>query len=694
MEVAVDVGGTFTDLICVLDGQLGAFKVPSTPRDQSVGVMNGVRRVLQATSKGPHDIRRFVHGTTVAINTILERNGATVGVLMTKGFEDTLTIGRQTRSDLYDLFLDPETPEFLAPRRQRVGIEERIDSVGQVLVPLSEDAVARAARMLKEEHHVESIAVCYLFSFLNPRHEQRTREIIHSTFPDLRVVLSSEVDPIYREYERLLLTLFEAYIGPRVDRYLDRLEKQMAGAGIEAELQLIQSRGGITSARLARERPVNIIMSGPAAGVVAALSVGQSLASDPQLAAVSRNLISLDIGGTSTDVGLVYENRPLVTTEAKLDQYPVRRTMIDVSSIGAGGGSIAWISSAGGLRVGPQSAGADPGPACYGIGGEAPALTDASVVLGFLNPDYFAGGLVKLDPDAAFKAIEKVARPLGMDVLGAALGMHRVVNSNIADQIRMATIKRGYDPRDFCLVAGGGAGPVHGGVLATELSIPWCIVPPMPGAFSAAGLLVAPVEHENSRTFVAKLEDGDGVVSKIASVFEGLTALGDSQMEKDHVPRERVTVARSCDMRYAGQSYELEVPIQGQVSLQSLAKAAEDFHARHDLVYGHRKTGVAVEFVNFRTVHSCYFAAPTLGNPHKGRRLEDARKGTRKVYFGEFMEVPVYERTRLPASRATIEGPAIIEQADSTTVLYPGQQCIVHPSGNLLVGRAVQKEQP
>ncbi|MBI2917641.1 MAG: hydantoinase/oxoprolinase family protein [Chloroflexi bacterium] len=692
MEIAVDVGGTFTDLICVHDGQLAVTKVPSTPRDQSVGVMTGVERLLRSVSRGPRDITRFVHGTTVAINTILERNGASVGVLMTKGFEDTLTIGRQTRSDLYDLFLDAETPEFLAPRRQRTGIDERIDFQGKVLVSLDEEGVAQAARRLKETYHVESIAVCYLFSFLNPSHELRTREIINRQFPDLRVVLSCEVDPIFREYERLLLTLFEAYIGPRVDRYLSRLEQQMAAAGIEADLQIIQSRGGITSAALARERPVNIIMSGPAAGVVAAISVGQSLGDSGRLGASTRNLISLDIGGTSTDVGLVYEGRPLVTNEAKLDQYPVRRTMIDVSSIGAGGGSIAWISAAGGLRVGPQSAGSDPGPACYGLGGQRPALTDASVVLGFLDPDYFAGGLVKLDGDAAHRAVEKIASPLGMDILNAALGIHRVVNANIADQIRVATIKRGYDTRDFCLVAGGGAGPVHGGVLAGELSIPWCVVPAMPGAFSAAGLLVAPVEHENSRTFVCRLQDGDAVASQIASVFEGLTKQGDLQMERDRISRSRVKVTRSCDMRYAGQSYELEVPLGGEISLQSLTKAVDDFHARHDLVYGHRKTGVDVEFVNFRTVHSCYFPPLASSNPHRGRSLGEARKGTRRVYFGEFVDVPVYERSWLPSSEETITGPAIIEQADSTTVLYPGQRCIVHPSGNLLVGGLCQKE--
>lgn len=683
IEIGVDVGGTFTDAVCIKDGKLFGTKVSSTPKDPSIGVVESVVRLLKVSGSRPEDVQRLVHGCTVAINAILQKKGVTTGILMTRGFEDTLTIGRGNRSRLYDLMLDAETPEFIAPRRMRVGISERVDAQGNIVTPLDEEQVRDGVKRLKEQYNIKAIAVCYLFSFRNPSHELKTREIIKEIAPEIRVSVSCELDPIFREYERLCVTAFDAYIAPLVDAYLRKLEGNLVGLGITAPFQIIQSRGGITSAKLVREKPVNMIMSGPAGGAVAGVYVGGSVALGADAGNIKNNFILADIGGTSCDVTLIYQGKPLLTSESRVDMYPLRTPMIDVNSIGAGGGSIAWLDAAGGLRVGPQSAGADPGPACYQRGGQEATATDASMVLGYLNPDYFAGGEIKIDVDAAFKAVERVAKRLGMDVYTAAHGIHRVLNSRVADQIRLVSVKRGYDPRDFSLLAFGGAGPVHAGILAKELSIPFCIVPGVPGLLCALGFLIADIEHENSRTFVTRLER-DGVIPGITSIFADLTARGNEQMVSDGVALRDIRVRKSADMRYMAQSYELEVPLPDEVISRSLAKAVADFHAQHEAVYGYSRPQGVVEFVNFRTVHYCSFPAPQLKSV-AGKSLESARKGTRKVYFGEFMEVPIYERTELPVMQEAMKGPAIIEQTDSTTVVYPGQQFMVHPTGNIIL---------
>ncbi|MFC2068668.1 hydantoinase/oxoprolinase family protein [Chloroflexota bacterium] len=688
LEIGVDVGGTFTDIVCLKGKEIFVTKVNTTPKDLSKGIIEGVAKILK-TANGKHEeVKRLVHGSTVAINAILQRKGVVTGILMTKGFEDMLVIGRQGRRDLYDLFAEPDTPGFIAPKRMRIGINERVDYQGNIIIPLDEKAVRTAASKLKELYSVEAIIVCYLFSFASPEHELRTREIIKQTEPDIWVSLSCEVDPIFREYERLVITAFNAYIGPIVDMYITKIENELNRINIDAKFQIMQSRGGITSAKLVREKPVNMIMSGPAAGAIGAAFVGQSVKAD--LSGDTRdNFITLDIGGTSCDVALIYQGKPMITTEANIDKYPIRRAMIGINSIGAGGGSLVWLDSAGGLKVGPQSTGANPGPACYGWGGVEPTVTDASLVLGFLNPDYFAAGEVKLDIDAAIKAIEKIAIPLGLDVFTTASGIHKVMNSKIAEQVKLVSLRRGYDPRDFYLVAFGGGGPVHTGILAKELSIPLSIIPATPGVLSAFGLLVADLEHENSRTLVARLGEGNGLVSKIASDFQQLIDTGNRQMEEDGVSLDKVRIRKSADMRYIGQSYELEITLAGNISRDSLKKAIKDFHTQHELLYGYNRLGTTVEFVNLRTVH--YYSSPTkMGTVTGGKSLEVAQKGTRRVYFEEFMEVTLYEREKLPLKQI-IDGPAIIEQPDCTTVVYPGQQCFVGSSGNLLLKNRTQQ---
>lgn len=678
LEIAIDIGGTFTDVVCLQDQQrLWLAKVPTTPQDLVQGVRQGVARVLELSGQPASAVERFIHSTTVATNAILEQKGAVTGVLMTAGFEDALEIGRQKRSDMYDLFLDAETPVFLAPRRQRIGIRERLDAEGRVLKPLDEEQVVDAVATLRQQYGVQSLAVCYLFSFRNPVHELRTRELIAKHFPELAVSLSSEVDPVFREYERVCVTAFDAYVRPIVAVYMQRLVEALADIGIRAHLQVMQSRGGLTTAHTVTARPVSMLLSGPASGVIGGRFAGEQ--------SHLRSLITLDMGGTSCDVALVQEGKPLLSREGRIARYPLRIPMIDVSTVGAGGGSLAWLDSSGGLHVGPQSAGAAPGPACYGRGGAAPTVTDASVVLGYLNPEYFAGGELLLQAEAAHGVMARMAAQLQMTPVALASGIHRIINARMADEIRLVSVRRGYDPRQFALVLLGGAGPVHGGRLAHMLSIPTIVVPAAPGVLSAFGLLVANIEHDHTRTFAVKADEVD--VAHLQGLFAELEQRGQEKMQRDRVPPALIQVARSADLRYVGQSYELEVPLPLTLVPTSVPQAVADFHAMHQQVYGHSRPTHPVEFVNIRTVHSAPLPQPQLAPRIAGSSLEGARKGSRAAYFDEYQtyhDTPVYARHLLPID-SRFSGPAIIEQADTTTVVYPGQHCQVDAAGHLII---------
>jgi N-methylhydantoinase A len=678
IEIGVDIGGTFTDIVAIADRERLAFtKVPSTPKDLLVGIRDAVGRILELTGAGPADVARFIHGTTVATNAVVERKGAVTAVLTTEGFEDVLELGRQRRSEMYDLDMEADTPVFLAPKRRRVGIRERVDAGGRVLVPLDEAGVRRAVERLRATEGVEAVAVCYLFAFLEPAHEQRTRELIARDHPGLAVSLSSDVDPTFREYERTAVTAFDAYLRPICARYLGGLDATLRAMGVEADAQIMHSRGGITAARMAAARPVTLVLSGPAAGVVGALFAAR--------ASGQEDIISIDIGGTSSDVALVQAGRPLISQTGAIAGYPVRVPMVDVNTIGAGGGSIAWIDGAGGLRVGPESAGADPGPACYGQGGSRATVTDASVVLGYLNPEYFAAGRLRLDARLAHEAVAAVAGPLGLDPVAAAAGIHRVVNARMADQIRLVTIERGFDPRGFALVLLGGAGPVHGVALAEELALETVIVPAAPGVLSAFGLLVAAIEHAQSRTAVQDLRAPD--CAAIRATLAELDAQGREKMRGERVPVEAVEVAFSADMRYVGQAYELEVPIPADLAPAAVPDVVAAFHEVHQRVYRHHRAQDPVEIVNLRAVHRYPLPTPGLVPPVAAGTRDSARKGTRPAYFaGARRPTPVYERSRLPAGEP-IAGPAIVEQADTTTVVPPGWAAVRDPAGNLVIRR-------
>ena len=679
MQIGVDIGGTFTDIVALgVDGRLVLTKVPSTPKDLLEGTAHAVRRVLVLAEATPANVTRFVHGTTVATNAVLEHKGAVTAVLATEGFEDILELGRQKRSRMYDLDMDPETPTFLAPRRRRVGIRERLDARGRVLVPLDEAQVRGEVARLRAAG-VQAFAVCYLFSFVNPAHEQRTREICREVAPEISVSLSSEVDPTFREYERLCVTAFDAYLGPVVKRYLAGLAEALSALGVAAVPQIMRSRGGIVSAALAAQQPVTLFLSGPAGGVIGACFAAERSG--------LRDFVSLDMGGTSNDVAVVHAGEPLVANEGHIATFPVRTPMVDVNTIGAGGGSIAWVDGAGGLRVGPLSAGAEPGPACYARGGEQATVTDASLLLGYLNPETFAGGLLKLEWAAAEAVIAALAARLGLDVVTTAAGIHRVVNARMADQIRLMTIKRGYDPRGFALVVLGGAGPVHGVALAEELGISEVLVPEAPGVLAAFGLLAAAVEHHHARTLQSPVDSVD--LAAVNACLAALDQAGCARMREEGVPLEAVRVTHAADMRYVGQAYELEVPVPAPLVAEHVLAAQADFHTAHERVYGYARAGQPVEFVNFRATHSYPLPRPRLLEPGGTHRaLSTAQLGERRAYFAPagFIPTPIFDRSRLPLD-TRLEGPVIVEQPDTTTVIPPGYAAIVERSGNLRIRR-------
>lgn len=674
-KIGVDVGGTFTDFSCQLsDGRRLGFKIPSTPGDPSQAVIEGVSELIENYNVDPSQIELFAHGTTVATNAVLERKGATVGLITTSGFRDVLEIGRQMRQQMYSVRLEPETPVFLAPGRRRFGVIERVGPDGEIITPLDESSVLEALTSLQTQK-VSSVAVVLLFSFMNPIHEKRIREIILDNNPDILVSLSSEVDPVFREYERTVVTTFDAYIKPTVDQYLSNLSNALEDKNVGASLQIMQSRGGLTGAETARIRPVRLFLSGPAGGVMGALSEGKINN--------FKDLITVDIGGTSCDIALVSDAKPLIRQEGVIDKYLVRVPMVDVNAIGSGGGSIAWLDKAGGLKVGPQSAGSEPGPACYGRGGVEPTVTDASLVLGLIDPEYFAGGRFKLDADKAYNIIlEKIAKPLSLSVEEAALGIHRVLNAQMAEGIRFVSIKQGFDPRDFVLMGLGGGGPLHACELANELNIQKVLVPRQPGVLSAAGLLSAPIEHEVSTSFGKALNEVS--LPEIITGLEALSAEAHSLMKKEGVSLNDIEISFSLDICYIGQGYHLEIIIDLE-SESPLENVYRDFLILHDRVYGHSVEG-DVRIVNLRAIHR------TLVFEEKGQaQLSSDRsvKETRQILCDAasgFIETNVYDRSNLTRGQE-IKGPAVVDQIDTTTWIPEGWAACVLEDSMLLLER-------
>ena len=673
--VGVDIGGTFTDVVLRRPGQpIRILKLPTTRGDPSAAVIASIAHIAREWDVPPGAIERFVHGTTVATNAVIERKGARIGLITTEGFRDVLEIGRQMRHQMYELSLLPETPIFLAPGRLRREVRERVAANGAVVTPLDEPGAVAAIDALAAQD-VEAIAVCLLFCFVNPDHEQRIGKLIAARHPHIMVSLSSEVDPAFREYERTVVTAFDAYIKPVIDRYLANLEAGLSASGVAAPLQIMQSRGGVATASVARRRPVRLFLSGPAAGAIGARRVGTS--------AGFANIISVDVGGTSSDITLIADGEPGIRAEGTIEGYPVRVGMVDVNAIGAGGGSIAWLDAANGLRVGPHSAGSEPGPACYGRGGEEATVTDASMVLGYLDPAYFAGGSVRLEPERAHEVIRRrIAEPLGMSVERAALGIHRVVNAQMGEGIRLVSIRQGRDPRGFALLPLGGAGPLHATALATDLGIRTIIVPRHPGVLSADGLLGAPIEHEIARAFGQPL--GGLSIDRITPVLHELDRECAALMEHERTGGQARQVRYSADVCYIGQSYYLEIALE-PAAPDALERLYRDFIAAHDRVYGHA-TEAPARIVNLRSTHRVIPGGGEDAAPWRPSG-EDAHKGERQILIPE-IDTPVaariYERAALaPGQR--IDAPAIIEQPDTTTLLSPGWRAQVDEAGNLIM---------
>jgi N-methylhydantoinase A len=684
-RIAVDVGGTFSDFV-ILDentGEASILKVPSTPHDPSLAVLDGIGR-LTARGVASADVAFFSHGTTVATNTLLEEKGARTGLLITEGFRGVYEVQDQTRGygpATYDLFF--QRPALLAPPRYTEEIPERVDYQGNVLRPLDEAAAAASMRRLRDQG-IESIAVCLLFSFMHPEHEQRLASLIQREHPACAVSLSAEILPQIREYYRLSTTVINAYVAPRLAQYLASMETRLRESGVATrQLFVMQSNGGVTTFGSAAERAVTTILSGPAAGVIA----GAALAA----AAGYEKVITFDMGGTSADIALVERGVAAETTRGQIGGRDIAVPMLDINTISAGGGTLAWVDPVGVLQVGPQSAGADPGPVCYGKGGVQPTVTDANVALGYLNPAYFLGGEVPLDRAAAERAIaERVAAPLGLDPLRAASGIVEIINVHMEQGIKAVSSERGHDLREFALVAFGGAGAVHAGRLAAELDIPRVIVPEHPGVTSALGLLMSDVKHDYVRSRLRPLADTPP--EEANAILTQLAQRARSDLTAEGFAAEQIELQYLLDLRYSGQGYELSVAApEYPLDAAGLAQIRERFDALHERLHGHQAPEEPVEVVNYRVV--AFARVPQVQLQRHPRATTDvgtACKGERAAAFAEFpapVACPVYDR-RLLAPGHVVVGPAIIEQIDSTIVVYPGQEAVVDDYRNVIISVA------
>ena len=678
--VGIDTGGTFTDLIAFEtgSGEVRVAKVSSDPADPSNAVMAALDELF-GTGVSPTEIASLVHGTTVATNAILEAKGVRTGLLITEGFRAVYEARGWARPEATDL-IDPfySKPPLLAPQARTHGIGGRVDFQGEEIAPFDEGSVRMAARKLAEDK-VEAVAVCYLFSFLNPAHEARTAEILAEEGRDWRVSLSSLVLPTIREYPRLSTTVIDAYVGPIMQRYLDRLSDRLKANGVATpQVFLMQSNGGLMRITLGARFPNQTLLSGPAGGVVA----GEELARTTGRG----EIVTLDMGGTSTDIAMIVRGHADETNEGRIAGQDIGTPMLQVRTLGAGGGTIAWIGPDGLLKVGPESAGAAPGPACYGRGGDRPTVTDANLVLGALGAGDVLGGRMTLDRDAAERAIrEHVAKPLGLDLVAAAAGIVRIVNTNMAVDLRLAFQSRGEDPRRFMLAAFGGAGPLHSAFLARDVGIPRVVVPLHPGLNSAMGLLQTSVRHVYLQSAVSRLSQMPA--ARMNEIFEGLAARAAEDVKEEGFAPGLATIRRQVDMRYQHQGYQLAVDCPAGLSDAGKPALKSAFDAAHQRVYGASAPGEDAEVVTFRVIAE--IEVPRLAVPEiaSGGDAADALVGTRPLYDPDrsaFAEANIYDRARLRAGN-TFRGPAIVQQFDSTTVVLAGMTCTVDPRGNLII---------
>ena len=686
-RIGIDVGGTFTD--CVAQGGSGSIRTGKVPTqtDEARGVLEGIavlaREFGESTENFLAKTELVVLGTTAVTNTVLEFNGAETGLITTKGFRDVIELRRGYRENLFDIRL--EAPYQIVPRQRRLGVKERIDYAGRVVTALDEDEVRGAVERL-QELGVNSIAVCLLFSFVNPVHERRIGEIIREMYPAATVSLSSDILPQIREFERVSTTVVNAYVTPKLRKYLNNLQSLLAQSGFAGELFVMQSNGGIMDAAFSAEHGVEAILSGPAGGVVAGTYHGKL--------AGHVNLITVDMGGTSYDVCLIQDSKPEVGVDSWINRYRIAIPLLDIHTIGAGGGSIAWIDRAGGLRVGPRSAGAEPGPACYMRGGSEPTVTDADLLLGYLNPDNFLGGRMKLSRDAAAESVQKrVAEPLGMTLTQAAHGIFTIVNNSMTNAIRYVSVSRGRDPRDYALMAFGGAGPVHAGMQVRDLGMRTIVIPRNAGVFSALGNLASNFKISKVHSYVRRQENLN--IEELNALFVAMMRSAEAQLGRKEKVRE-VVFERFLDIRYVGQVQEVIVPILSRtqrVTEVNLANTFRAFHQMHEKLYAFNRPEEAPEIVSLRL--DLIGVRDELRLPSTAFEGEDASQaitGTRDVHFENkgYVPTPIYDGTLVQPGNLIL-GPAVIEEPWTSIVIFPGQEALLDQYMNYVVEIAAEQ---
>jgi N-methylhydantoinase A len=685
-RVGVDIGGTFTDVALVneADGQIGIAKVPTTPRDFGQGVVQALEIALKEHGVAANDVTLLSHATTVVTNAILEGRGARSALVSTRGFHDVLELRRSARADLYDLFQDP--PGVLVPRHCRLEVTERLDAAGAVVTPLDESEIGAIVEFVRE-NDIEAVAVSLLYSFLNDKHECIVGERLRAALPGIPVFLSSEVLPEIREFERTSTTAVCAYVGPILESYLRRLEEATSGMGLPS-LYVMGSSGGVFDVAEGLKMPAMAIESGPAAGVIAAALIGRQLDKP--------NLISFDMGGTTAKASLIKDGAVETTSEYEVGGdgnvnrwmhgtgHPIRVPVIDLAEVSAGGGSIAWVDPGGSMRVGPKSAGAEPGPVCYGKGGTEPTVTDCNLILGYLDPEALLAGRLAIQAEAAREAIAKhLAEPLGIEVEEAAAGVLSVVNNSMAEALRIVSVERGHDARAFSLVAFGGAGPMHAAELATALGIREVIVPPIPGGFSALGLVATDLKRDYVKTLYVPLAEAD--LDEVGAVYAKMEASARDMLRAAEIPEGQWGLERSADLRYSRQAYELTVPaLSGPVIPETLSDLAERFHDKHRMTYGHANPDEAIQLVNLRLTAIGKLEGLELRQTGSGDAA--AKIGNRQVWFKQTgrANCAIYHRDNIGGADR-IAGPAVIEALDATIVVPPGWHARTNHSGHIIM---------
>jgi N-methylhydantoinase A len=676
-QLGIDTGGTFTDFVLIDDatGEMETFKTLSTTDDPSRAVIRGLDIAQNKYGVLPSHIKRITYGTTVATNALLERKGSNIGLLCTKGFRDVLEIRRQWRPKLFDLYYTK--PEPLVRRHLRLEVAERVDAGGKVLQKIDLQEVRTHVKQMIEEG-VEAVAVCFLFSFLNPSHEKSVEELMQREFTEVYITLSSGICPEFREYERTATTVLNAYLMPITSKYLKRLRGRLREKGITRSLRVMQSNGGLMKSEDIEKAPVNSLLSGPVGGVVGSVKLATALG--------FKNLITLDMGGTSTDISLIQNSELELITEAEISYNPVKVPQVNINTIGAGGGSIARVFG-GGLKVGPQSAGADPGPVCYGRGGKDSTTTDAALQTGYIDPDYFLGGEMDLDYEASRRILERdIAKPLGMSIEEAAYAILLIQSLNIEHGIRAVSLEKGHDPRDFILVSFGGASGLLVGLVARQLSIPKILIPRQGAVFSAVGLLMSDIRRTRSLTRIAAKQNIDLI--EVNRIYDQLEEDVRQELISEGGQYEDMVLQRSVDMRYVGQAYEVHIPCPnhtGSITAGAVEDLVHLFHDDHRSRFGHSAEDEPVEFVCFRVVG--VLPVQELTFPAKRELPQPELRGERKVYFGaEYGHIgcPIYEREKMKKEYQVV-GPAIIEGLDTTIVVYPDQKAESDTMGNVVL---------